>query len=281
MRTPTQRAAGSGTPMGWRTWLPLVGLAGAVWLAGCQTTEKPKEQAQERPAAATTEKPGAERSAPAQAGRPHTAQLRATDVPAQPSEGAPPPPPPQPRSAARTTPQSPPPGVSPGSQLTDVERDRMREYILQKLKEREAGGEAQPAEAEQPAPAPAPAETTAVSPTGASPSEMTYADAPAQQPLPPIRTEAQPAKPAQTPPPTAQQTGNTKQPAGKPAADAGCGQTTPGRLEAPAEGSPQPKYVCTNPKIELAEVWTGESPTFKFVIANEGEGALQIKLKKP
>jgi hypothetical protein len=67
-----------------------------------------------------------------------------------------------------------------------------------------------------------------------------------------------------------------------PAADesAGCGPSREPEPKPSPEG-PQPRWVCKQPKITADPVWSGGQVDFVFEIANEGEGDLKIKLKKP
>jgi hypothetical protein len=61
----------------------------------------------------------------------------------------------------------------------------------------------------------------------------------------------------------------------------GCGSKAGnrGRLEPPPPHAPQPKYVCKQPRVERRDIWTGERPTFEFVVANEGAGPLEVRLR--
>jgi hypothetical protein len=71
--------------------------------------------------------------------------------------------------------------------------------------------------------------------------------------------------------------GTTTQPTSQPAA--GC-HTPPGQpLVAPPEGSPQPKFICREPKVDVGQVWKGKQAVVTFVVGNEGEGPLDIRLK--
>ncbi len=80
--------------------------------------------------------------------------------------------------------------------------------------------------------------------------------------------EAQPKPPAQT--------ADTKK-------DAGCGAKGSSKEPdpQPSPEGPQPRWVCKEPQITAEPAWSGKQVDFVFEIANEGEGDLKIKLKKP
>jgi hypothetical protein len=64
------------------------------------------------------------------------------------------------------------------------------------------------------------------------------------------------------------------------AGEKGCG-SKPGEKAAPTPNpeGPQPKYICKETTNNLGEIWRGVTAVFTFTIGNEGEGALQIRLK--
>jgi len=48
----------------------------------------------------------------------------------------------------------------------------------------------------------------------------------------------------------------------------------------PPPDQPQPKLVIRNPRVVREHVWAGQKADFEFEIANEGEGPLEIALKR-
>lgn len=98
-----------------------------------------------------------------------------------------------------------------------------------------------------------------------------------QQPKPkPKPPTVQPQKPAagqaQTPSPI---------PAPQAASSKGCGGSMSGKVDLtpPPADQPQPRYVCDEPEVEAPPSWGGGTAEFVFKIRNEGEGALNIRVK--
>jgi hypothetical protein len=47
----------------------------------------------------------------------------------------------------------------------------------------------------------------------------------------------------------------------------------------PSPKGPHPKWVCEKPIVELGELWAGGTLKPKWVVRNEGEAALQLKIR--
>lgn len=61
----------------------------------------------------------------------------------------------------------------------------------------------------------------------------------------------------------------------------GCGPGEAGALDLtpPPPDQPQPRLVCPEPKVTLEPLWANETAVFAFVVRNEGEGPLNIRLR--
>lgn len=86
----------------------------------------------------------------------------------------------------------------------------------------------------------------------------------------------------------AQEAGETEpppaepEPASQPAEDDDCGKATKRRqLMPPPADQPQPRWACAEPELAAEPCWPGKAVDFVFTLRNEGEGMLDIHLRKP
>lgn len=95
--------------------------------------------------------------------------------------------------------------------------------------------------------------------------------------------EKKPAKPTVSPverPAKPERKGTDAQ---KPAVkEKGCGSKggPKGALTPPPPDAPQPKFACATKKSVIENIWRGEKANFEWEIKNEGEGPLQIRIRK-
>ncbi|MCK4342243.1 MAG: hypothetical protein KAY37_11035 [Phycisphaerae bacterium] len=226
-------------------WTSVACLAGLAFLAGCATNPKGTRDAPQEP-------PAAEKT-PA----------------ATPAEPAPAPAPDEPEAAgASAAPQE--------SESSAAERQAIREMIHKKIQERTAQQVDSDVQKDASAAPKTPAsEPRADASASNRPHQVTQADLlnpPARETKQPPVAKADVAGASNAPTPR----GTKPQ---KPKSESSYKKGTPGKLTPPPPDAPQPKYVCQEPKITRDDIWKGQKAKFEFVLANEGEGPLQIKLK--
>ena len=241
-------------------WLGAAGVLLAL-VVGCSTPPKTEPAAKVKP----TDKPAAKTVQPANA---------PTAKPAQPAGGggkAPAPAKPADKPEAAVAQPTVVDEAEP-MPMTDAER----EAIAARIRERAAARMAQP----PPAPPPAPPGREGRPPNATLKSAEQAQPITAREPVDTLASHAKgagAASPERKSPLDTPAQGPTSAPA---AAAGGCHNTETDTPVPPPPDEPQPKFVVKATKVQPEQVWAGQKATFTFEIANEGQGPLQILLKR-
>jgi hypothetical protein len=175
---------------------------------------------------------------------------------------------------------------------TDAEREKLAALIRERVAARAKGGhpEDRKSTSEPPVvPGRVSRQLTAPPKPAGSAERATARDLGEVRPAPEKGVEAPPTPAASqpagvTPQEPAASPTVTSQPAPDAAArgaeSSGCKGPQPDAPVPPPPDQPQPKFVLKNPRCVREHVWAGQKAEFQFEIANEGEGPLQILLKR-